>query len=54
MYLQRYEKPIFSDDDFRELYPRSKKLFNSQQLHALKMLFAWRDRTARLADESCA
>ena len=50
--VQKYEKPVFSDDDHMKLYAKSKKVFNSQQLHALKALYAWRDKTARVADES--
>ena len=34
------------------LYQQSKKIFNAQQQHALKSIFAWRDRTARQEDES--
>ena len=50
--VQKYEKPVFSDDDHMKLYAKSKKVFSSQQLHALKALYAWRDKTARVADES--
>ena len=49
---QKYEKPMFADDDHKKLYQKSKKVFNSQQLQALKQLYAWRDKTSRVADES--
>lgn len=43
---------LYREDSHLELYTRSKKVFNSQQMQALKRLFAWRDVTARLEDES--
>ena len=43
---------MFADDDHKKLYQKSKKVFNSQQLQALKQLYAWRDKTSRVADES--
>ncbi|XP_060085137.1 exosome component 10-like [Ylistrum balloti] len=47
-----YRKYIFKEDDYLELYHKSKKVFNSQQLHALKNLYMWRDQTGRREDES--
>ncbi|XP_021366504.1 exosome component 10-like [Mizuhopecten yessoensis] len=47
-----YRKNIFSEDDYLDLYHKSKKVFNSQQLDALKKIFMWRDRTGRQEDES--
>ncbi|XP_069106057.1 exosome complex component 10-like [Argopecten irradians] len=47
-----YKKHIFKEDDYLELYHKSKKVFNSQQLHALKNLYKWRDQTGRREDES--
>lgn len=43
---------MFTDDLHIELYKKSKKIFNSRQLAAMKNLYAWRDRIARLEDES--
>ncbi|XP_013416312.1 exosome component 10-like [Lingula anatina] len=47
-----YQKPVFTQESHLELYRKSKKVFNSQQLSALRDLFAWRDGIARLEDES--
>ncbi|XP_033763872.1 exosome component 10-like [Pecten maximus] len=47
-----YKKYIFKEDDFLDLYHKSKKVFNSQQLDALKNLYMWRDQTGRREDES--
>ncbi|KAL5015456.1 hypothetical protein ScPMuIL_009726 [Solemya velum] len=47
-----YKKPVFNDVIHLDLYRKSKKLFNSQQLLALKNLYAWRNKTARENDES--
>lgn len=52
LYWQVYKKTLYREDSHLELYTRSKKVFNSQQMQALKRLFAWRDVTARLEDES--
>ena len=52
IYPQVYSKPIFNESDYLELYKKSRKLFNNQQLAALRDLFLWRDQTARLEDES--
>ena len=51
-FLQVYRKPMFTDDLHIELYKKSKKIFNSRQLAAMKNLYAWRDKIARLEDES--
>ncbi|XP_077167639.1 exosome complex component 10 isoform X3 [Paroedura picta] len=50
--LKKYVKPIFTDESYRELYRKQKKLLNSQQLTAFRLLFAWRDKMARQEDES--
>lgn len=50
--LRVYQKPVFTQESYLELYHKSRKTFNSQQLLALKLLYAWRDRTARNEDES--
>lgn len=50
--LKRYEKPSYHEQSYMELYRKSRKTFNSRQLHALCHLYSWRDRTARNEDES--
>ncbi|XP_064599429.1 exosome complex component 10-like [Liolophura sinensis] len=47
-----YRKNVFTDESYLNLYHQSKKVFNSQQLHCLKRLYEWRDKIARLEDES--
>ncbi|XP_041378153.1 exosome component 10-like [Gigantopelta aegis] len=47
-----YSKPCFKESDYMDLYRKSKKTFNSQQLQALKNFYSWRDKTARAEDES--
>ena len=51
-YFQKYEKPRFSERSVTELYSKSKKVFNSQQMSALKGIYSWRDKMARTEDES--
>ncbi|XP_069466040.1 exosome complex component 10 isoform X2 [Ambystoma mexicanum] len=50
--LKRYTKPIFSEDSYLELYRKQKRHLNTQQLTAFRLIYAWRDRTARQEDES--
>lgn len=50
--MKHYKKPIFHDEDYKELARRSKKNLNTRQDWALKELFAWRDKTGRQEDES--
>ena len=50
--LKKYIKPLFSDESYLELYRRQKKHLNTQQLAAFRLLFSWRDKTARQEDES--
>lgn len=50
--LQKYVKPIFTEESYLELQRRQKKSFNTQQLTAFRLLFAWRDKLARQEDES--
>uniref|UniRef100_K9IP66 Exosome complex component 10 n=1 Tax=Desmodus rotundus TaxID=9430 RepID=K9IP66_DESRO len=50
--LKKFIKPIFTDESYLELYRKQKKHLNTQQLTAFKLLFAWRDKTARREDES--
>ncbi|XP_005101906.2 exosome component 10 isoform X2 [Aplysia californica] len=47
-----YRKPCFSEWDHLELYRKSKKTFSNQQMAAFKELFNWRDKLARVEDES--
>lgn len=50
--LKKYVKPIFTEDSYMELYRKQKKSFNTQQLAAFRLLYAWRDKLARQEDES--
>lgn len=45
-------KPIFTEESYLELQRKQKKAFNTQQLAAFRLLFAWRDKLARQEDES--
>lgn len=50
--LKKYAKPIFTEESYQELQRRQKRAFNTQQLSAFRLLFAWRDKLARQEDES--
>ena len=50
--FQIYQKPLFKESDHFDLYRKNKKIFNSQQMMALRDMYAWRDEIARLEDES--
>lgn len=50
--MQRYMKPIYTEESYLELQRRQKRTFNTQQLTAFRLLFAWRDKLARQEDES--
>lgn len=51
--LSKYEKPIVTETKYKNLYEKkNRKKFNSQQLEALRLLYAWRDQVARMEDES--
>ncbi|XP_005994065.1 exosome component 10 isoform X1 [Latimeria chalumnae] len=50
--LKRYIKPIFTEDSYLELCRKQKKQLNSQQLMAVQLLYAWRDKMSRHEDES--
>uniref|UniRef100_A0A673K081 Exosome complex component 10 n=1 Tax=Sinocyclocheilus rhinocerous TaxID=307959 RepID=A0A673K081_9TELE len=50
--LKKYVKPIFTEDSYMELYRKQKKSFNTQQLAAFRLLYAWRDKLGRENDES--
>ncbi|XP_061592397.1 exosome component 10 [Cololabis saira] len=50
--LKKYVKPIFTEESYLQLQRKQKKSFNTQQLTAFRLLFAWRDKLARMEDES--
>ncbi|XP_071763488.2 exosome complex component 10 [Centroberyx gerrardi] len=50
--LKKYVKPIFTEESYLDLQRKQKKSFNTQQLTAFRLLFAWRDKLARQEDES--
>ncbi|CAB1433245.1 unnamed protein product [Pleuronectes platessa] len=50
--LKRYLKPIYTEESYLELQRKQKKSFNTQQLTAFRLLFAWRNKLARQEDES--
>ncbi|KAK2851259.1 hypothetical protein Q5P01_007535 [Channa striata] len=50
--LKKYVKPIFTEESYLEVQRKQKKSFNTQQLTAFRLLFAWRDKLARQEDES--
>uniref|UniRef100_A0A3B3D160 Exosome complex component 10 n=1 Tax=Oryzias melastigma TaxID=30732 RepID=A0A3B3D160_ORYME len=50
--LTKYIKPVFTEDSYLEVLKKQKRSFNTQQLTAFRLLFAWRDKLARQEDES--
>lgn len=50
--LKKYSKPIFTEESYQDLQKRQKRAFNTQQLSAFRLLFAWRDKLGRQEDES--
>jgi exosome complex exonuclease RRP6 len=50
--LLRWEKEIWSESAYLELYNRHNKLLDNTQLRVFKALFDWRDKLARELDES--
>ncbi|XP_044067461.1 exosome component 10 [Siniperca chuatsi] len=50
--LKKYVKPIYTEESYLELQRKQKRAFNTQQLTAFRLLFAWRDKLARQEDES--
>lgn len=50
--LKRYSKPVVTQDSHKDLYLKSKRSFDNRQLFALREIFAWRDKIARMEDES--
>ncbi|XP_076640541.1 exosome component Rrp6 [Colletes latitarsis] len=51
---QIYVKPVWTEDNYLNMYRKSKKMFNNKQLYALKELHKWRDQIARGEDDSTA
>ncbi|XP_077370820.1 exosome complex component 10 isoform X1 [Festucalex cinctus] len=50
--LKKYAKSIFTEESYLEVQRKQKRSFNTQQLAAFRLLFAWRDKLARQEDES--
>uniref|UniRef100_A0A3B3SSP7 Exosome complex component 10 n=1 Tax=Paramormyrops kingsleyae TaxID=1676925 RepID=A0A3B3SSP7_9TELE len=50
--LKVYVKPLFTEHSYMEVYRKQKRTFNTQQLTAFRLLYAWRDRLGRQEDES--
>ncbi|XP_075920144.1 exosome complex component 10-like isoform X2 [Petromyzon marinus] len=50
--LKRYHKPVFTEDSYLKLLHKHKQPLDVQQSSAARLLYAWRDRTARAEDES--
>ncbi|XP_068603751.1 exosome complex component 10 [Brachionichthys hirsutus] len=50
--LRKYLKPIYTEESYLDLQRKQKRSFNTQQLTAFRLLFAWRDKLARQEDES--
>ncbi|XP_036960966.1 exosome component 10 [Acanthopagrus latus] len=50
--LKKYVKPIYTEESYLEVQRKQKRSFNTQQLTAFRLLFAWRDKLARQEDES--
>uniref|UniRef100_A0A8C4IIR4 Exosome component 10 n=1 Tax=Dicentrarchus labrax TaxID=13489 RepID=A0A8C4IIR4_DICLA len=44
--LKKYMKPIYTEESYLELQRKQKRSFNTQQLTAFRLLFAWRDKLA--------
>lgn len=49
---KRYIKPVITLDSHKDLYLKSKRSFDNRQIFALREIFAWRDKIARMEDES--
>ena len=47
-----YEKPVWTEESYLNMYRKSHKMFNNRQIYALKELHSWRDATARQEDDS--
>jgi exosome complex exonuclease RRP6 len=51
--MKRYLKPIINENSYKDMFLKSKRSFNNQQIYALREIFLWRDKIAREEDESC-
>ncbi|KAL7030363.1 hypothetical protein ACKWTF_006626 [Chironomus riparius] len=51
--MKRYLKPIIHENSYKDMFLKSKRSFNNQQIYALREIFLWRDKIAREEDESC-
>lgn len=47
-----YQKPIYTDETYLEMYKKYRGRLNQQQLECFRLIYGWRDRTAREEDES--
>ncbi|XP_065661532.1 exosome complex component 10 isoform X2 [Hydra vulgaris] len=47
-----YQKPLFNNDSYIATYEKYRGRLNPQQLECFRLLFEWRDKTAREEDES--
>jgi len=47
-----YEKPIFLPESYMDLYQKYRGRLNPQQLECFRLIYGWRDKTAREEDES--
>ena len=50
--LKKYKIPSIGADSHMDIYRKSKMMFNDRQLFAFKEIFHWRDKVARMEDES--
>lgn len=50
--LRKYHKPLFTNVSYMALYKKNRKSFSPKQIHAFRLLYAWRDSIAREEDES--
>ena len=49
---KRFYKPEVGPDSHMEMVRKARATLNNKQLHCLKELYSWRDKLARLEDES--
>jgi len=50
--LKKFEQPRFNSNGYTVILEKAKRILNNRQIHALKLLYKWRDQTARTNDES--
>ncbi|KAL5264843.1 hypothetical protein ACHWQZ_G005798 [Mnemiopsis leidyi] len=51
---QTFRKPVFTDDSYMDVYKKIRIPLKPQQKECLKLIYKWRDQTARSEDESTA